>query len=285
MSKIRIISDTAGDIRYDSIEKYNIKMLPLNIFFGEELVLDYFDIKYQEFFSRLKSAETVPTTSQVSPTAFYDAYKEAADEGFDTVICFTLSKMGSGTYNNAKLAANMLKEDGITLDVEIIDTMCYSFAYGRTVEIAAEMAANESTKNEILEKTYSMLKSQTSIFAVDTLKYLKAGGRIKPSVASIAEILDIKPILIIADGLVESADKVRGRKKVIPKMLELAAQRGVDNAGEVWILYSDMPEKAEEFKTSFEEKFDVKVTGISYIGPTIGINTGGGAFALIFFGN
>ncbi len=283
MAKIKIISDTAADIRYESIEKYGIKMLPIHLFFGEEQVNDYFDMDYKEFFARLASEKELPTTSQISPTEFYDAYKEAAEEGYDTVLCFTLSKMGSGTYNNANLAATMLKEDGINIDVTIVDTMAYCFIYGRAVEIAAEMADQGASKDEILDRIYPFLQSQTTLFAVDTLKYLKAGGRVKPSVATIAEILDIKPILAIEDGLVESVDKVRGRKKLIPKMLELAENRGIKEATEIWIVHADIPEKAEEFKNTLEEKLGVTVTGISYIGPTIGINTGDNCFALIFF--
>ncbi|MBQ3053818.1 MAG: DegV family protein [Clostridia bacterium] len=283
MSKIKIMCDSAGDLRYQAIEKYGIKVLPINIMFGEELVLDYYDIKYQEFYKKLKEMSELPTTSQISPTTFYDAYKEAAEEGYDTVLCFTISKAGSGTYNNANLACKMLEEDGIKLDVEVIDTMSYSLMYGRVAEVAAEMAQSGADKSQILDKIYPMLQRQVALFAVDNLKYLKAGGRIKPSVATIADILDIKPILSIEDGLVESKEKVRGKKKVIPKLLQLAKEEGIENASEIWIVHADIPEKAEEFKNAMEENLGITVTGISYIGPTIGINTGDGAFAVIFY--
>ena len=141
MSKIKIISDSAADIRYETIEKYGIKILPINLYFGDELYRDYFDIKFEEFYKKLAAENDIPKTSQISPTVFYDAYKEAADEGFDTVLCFTLSKAGSGTYNNANLAANMLHDEGVELDIAVVDTMSYCFMYGRAVEIAAEMAA------------------------------------------------------------------------------------------------------------------------------------------------
>ena len=285
MAKIKIMSDSEGDIRYEAIEKYDIKILPMNIMFGETLVRDYYDIRFEEFYKKLAEADALPTTAQISPTDFYDAYKEAADEGYDTVLCFTLSRFGSGTYNNANLAASMLKDDGINLDVEVIDTLAYSFIFGRPVEVAAEMAQGGAEKSEILDKVYPMLQRATALFAVDTLKNLKAGGRIKPSVAAIGEVLDIKPILAIKDGLVDSLEKVRGKKKIMPKLIELADQHGIKEATETWILYTDNPDKAKECKISLQEKLGITVTGISYIGPTIGINTGSGAYAVIFFKN
>ena len=283
MSKIKIISDSTADIRYESIEKYGIKVLPINLYFGDEQYRDYFDIKFEEFYKKLAGEKEIPKTSQISPTVFYDAYKEAADEGFDTVLCFTLSKVGSGTYNNANLAANMLHDDGISLDVEVVDTMSYCFMYGRAVEIAAEMAENDTEKQEILDRVYSFLSGQAAILAVDDIKYLKSGGRVKPSVATVASILDIKPILSIEDGLVEYIDKVRGSKKVIPKLISITEERGIKDAEEIWIVYADVPKKAEELKKALEENLGVTVNGISYIGPTVGINVGCGSMAVIFY--
>ncbi len=285
MAKIKVICDSAGDVRYEAVEKYGIKILPINLMYGETTVLDFIELKHREFYERLKTDGIIPSTSQITPTAFYDAYKEAADEGFDTVLCFTISQKGSGTYNNALLAANMLKEDGIELDVEVIDTLGYSLIYGRPAEIAAKMAQEGAEKSEILDKIYPMLSRQVALFAVDTLKNLKAGGRIKPSVATIGEILDIKPILTIKDGLVDSLEKVRGRKKLIPKILQLAEEEGIKDATEIWVIHGDAEEKALELKNNLEEKLGVKVDGISYIGTTIGIHTANGAFAVIFFKN
>ena len=283
MSKIKIISDSTADIRYESIEKYGIKILPINIYFGDEFFRDYFDIKYEEFYKRLSSEKDIPKTSQIAPTVFYDTYKEAAEEGFDTVLCFTISKAGSGTYNNAQLAANMLREDGIKLDIEVVDTMSFCFMYGRCVEIAAEMAANGAEKEDILKKVKAVLNGQHAILAVEDIKYLKAGGRIKPSVATVASILDIKPILSIEDGLVEFKEKVRGSKKVIPKILSITEDMGIKDADEIWIVHTDVPEKADEVREALETNFGVKVDGISYIGPTVGINVGCGSFAVIFY--
>ncbi len=283
MSKIKIISDSTADIRYESIEKYGIKILPINIYFGDDFFRDYFDIKYDEFYKRLSSEKDIPKTSQIAPTVFYDAYKEAAEEGFDTVICFTISKAGSGTYNNANLAANMLHDDGIKLDIEVVDTMSFCFMYGRAAEIAAEMAAGGAEKEDILNRVNDMFKKQHAILAVEDIKYLKAGGRIKPSVAAVASILDIKPILSIEDGLVEFKDKVRGSRKVIPKILSITEEMGIKQSDEIWIVHSDVPEKADELKNALTENFGVKVDGISYIGPTVGINVGCGSYAVIFY--
>jgi len=285
MSKIKIISDSAGDVRYEAIEKYGITVLPINLMYGDTVVLDYYDIKYKEFYDRQRADGIIPGTSQITPTVFYDAYKEASEQGFDTVLCFTISQKGSGTYNNAVMAAKMLAEDGINLDVEVIDTMAYSLIYGWPVEIAAKMAQEGAEKSEILDKIYPMLSRQTTLLAVETLKNLKAGGRIKPSIATIGEILDIKPILAIRDGLVDSLEKVRGKKKVFPALVRIAEENGIKEATDIWIVHADAPEKAEEFKAYLEENAGVTVTGISYLGPTIGIHTAADAIALIFFKN
>lgn len=285
MAKIKIISDSAGDIRYEAIEKYGIKILPINLMYDETLVLDYYDIRYDEFYRRQRADGIIPSTSQITPTVFYDAYKEAADEGFDTVICFTISQKGSGTYNNANMAVNMIKEDGIELDVEVVDTLGYSLIYGWPVEVAAKMAQEGAEKAEILDKIYPMLSRQVSLFALDTLKNLKAGGRIKPAIATIGELLDIKPILTIQDGLVDSLEKVRGKKKIIPKLVQLAEENGIKDATDIFVLHADAPEKAEELKNALVEKTGVTVTDITYIGSTIGIHTAYDAIAILFFKN
>lgn len=285
MSKIKIITDSASDIRYEAVEKYGIKVLPINLMYGEELVLDYVDMKYTEFYAKQRADGIIPSTSQISPTVFYDAYKEAAEQGFDTVICFTISQKGSGTYNNANMAAKMLSEDGIKLDVEVVDTLAYSLIYGWPVEVAAKMAFEGAEKDEILNKAYYLLNRQVALFAVDSLKNLKAGGRIKPSIAAIGEILDIKPILTIRDGLVDSLEKVRGKKKITPALVRLAEENGIKDASAVWVIHADNTDKAEELKNALEEKLGITVTGVSYIGSTIGIHTAADAYAVIFFKN
>lgn len=284
MSKIRIITDTAGDIPLEVLEKYsNILLLPIEITFGDqETVKEHEEIGYQAFFRRLVQETTFPKTCQVTPPRFLEAFRRTAEEGYDTAICFTLSKEGSGTFQSANLAKKMAEEEGIPLDITVVDTMSYSLMYGRPAAVAAEMAAEGKEKEEILSVVQKKLAGQHAIFAVDTVKYLKMGGRIKPAVAAIAEVLDIKPILSIKDGLVEAADKVRGRKKVLSRMIELAKAEGLEQAKDVWVIHADLPEKAEELKVKLEQE-QIRVDGISYIGPTIGVNTGPGAVAIVFY--
>lgn len=283
MSNIKIFTDSPADVQYDVIQKLNIGLFPIRILFGEEVVRDYVDITPAEFYERIKTCDDIPTTSQMTVLDFYEGFKGAIEEGYDTIICFTISKEASGTYQNAHLAAQMLEEDGIKADISIINGYL-SYVYGRAVVKAAEMVIDSCGKDEIIETATGLIDSARVYFLVDSLKYLKKGGRINATAATVGDILNIKPILSISDGLVTVADKVRGSKKAFARMFDLAEEAGIRDAKEVYIFDGAAePELIEKTRAELNERFGVTNAEIAIVGPVIGTHAGPGLVGLLFF--
>lgn len=283
MSKIKIFTDSPADIPYDVVQKLNIGFFPVRILFGEEVVRDYVDITPAEFYERIKDADELPTTSQMTVLDFYEGFKAAIEDGYDTIICFTISKEASGTYQNAHLAKQMLEEDGIKADINIVAGYL-SYVYGRAVVEAAEMVIDGRGKDEIIETATKIIDSARVYFLVDSLKYLKKGGRINATAATVGDILNIKPILSIDGGLVTVADKVRGSKKALARMFDLIDEAGIREAKEVYIFDGAAgDELIAKVRSELEEHFGVTDAKISIVGPVIGTHAGPGLVGIMIF--
>lgn len=272
MSKIKIITDSTSDIPRELAEKYNITVVPLTVHFGEKEYKDWYDLTPIQFFEMLKTSDLMPTTSQITPIMFEEVFEEELKH-YESIICITISSKASGTYQSAMIAKNSLEN----ADVEVIDSMTFSYGYGMIAVEAAKMAQEGNSKDEIIKKIQYMLEHLDTYFIVDTLEYLKKGGRINLATAVIGNILNIKPVLAVKDGLVVPIGKIRGSKNVIPRMVKILKDKGYDLSDKVvGLAHGAMPEKLEELKKSFEEEFTVKAFTVSEVGSVIGAHAGPG---------
>lgn len=219
MKKIKIFTDSPSDITKEMAEKFNITVLPLTVSFGDESYKEFYEITPKEFYEKMKQTKIVPKTSQIPPSVFEEAFREAL-KFYDTIIYISLSSTLSGTYQSAITAKNAILED-TNADIEIIDSKTVTIAYGLVVLKAAELALNGGTKEEILKLINNMLSNCKIYFVLDTLEYLKKGGRISATKLMLGTLLDIKPVLDIKDGYLVQTDKIRGSKSVIPRLVEI----------------------------------------------------------------
>ncbi|RQD69655.1 MAG: DegV family protein [Tindallia sp. MSAO_Bac2] len=278
MRKIKIITDSMTDLPAKLTDQYSIEVIPLTIIFGDQEYRDGFDLSNKAFYEKLKSSEVLPRTSQVTPADFNHTFTKWLDEDFD-IICINASSKASGTYQSAVIAANDLNEDRIS----IVDTLSLSFGAGLSVLKAARMAGQGHQRETIVEALKNSSANMEHIFTVDTVEFLQKGGRINPGKALVANLLNIKPILTLRDGLVDPLDKVRGSKRVMDKMIELAQERGSDFTGKtIGISHADAPDKAEELYMKVKKDLNPSEILISEIGCTIGTHTGPGTLALFF---
>ncbi|KUO50281.1 MAG: fatty acid-binding protein DegV [Desulfitibacter sp. BRH_c19] len=279
MSKIQVITDSLTDIPKDIIDKYDIKIVPLKIHFGEEEYIDGVDLSYPDFYKKLTQIKELPKTSQVTPPAFVEVFQKALDEGKE-ILCINGSSRASGTHQSAVLA----KAELSNAQIDVVDTMGLSFGGGLVVYEAAKMAEAGIKRQEIVQKIEELKPKVDHLFTVDTLENLKKGGRLKPMKATIANILNIKPILTVVDGLVEPLDKVRGSKKVIQKMIDLAKERGGNFADKTLALaHANSPDKVELFRQEVIKQLNPKEMIITEIGCTIGTHAGPGTLAIFYF--
>lgn len=275
MSKIRIITDSGSDITRERANKLGIRVIPISFTFdGENYFKEEVDMTTDEFYKRLTEAEQPPKTTQVTPVEFTDVFNEEYDNGFDTLIVVTISSKGSGMNQNARMAASEVMEERGG-EIIVIDSMAYSCLYGAPVVHAAHMLNEGKSKDEIVEYLEDALPTLKAYFLVDDLLHLKKGGRINAATLVIANMLDIKPILTIKDGVVVQKDKLRGNKKVFKKLIENALDDGLELEGKsIFIPYSGNKERAEELKEVLSSEFDNVKLFDCQLGAIIGSHGG-----------
>lgn len=278
--RIQLMVDSSSDLPSEIVSKYGIKIVPLSVNFGEESFLDRVEINSKTFYERLAVSEKMPTTSQVPPERFMTYFKEALDE-HKQVLCITLGANASGTCQSAYIAQKTLASN----DVHILDSNALCMGTGYMAIVAAEMIDKGKTIEEILEVLKPLTDNKIEhLFCVDTLEFLKKGGRIKASKAVVAEILNIKPILKAENAITQPLHKVRGRKKIIPYYLnKMKTDLDYDRSPFLCIAHSQDEKFAKEFYEAIRTELKwTKPIYISEIGATIGTHTGPGVLAVFY---
>ena len=281
--KIKIISDSNADIPKEYVEKYNIEIIPSFIIVDDKTYRDYYDINADEFCQILKNSndDTQLSTSQSSIDSFLESFRKWSKDGYK-IIFFAISSSGSGTYQTANLAKQYVLDE-MDADIEIIDSKTYSIVYGTAVIEAAKMASDGCSKEDILKRANEIISSGNAFFAVDTLKYLKKGGRIKPAVALIGEILNIKPLLNVEDGLINNIEKIRGSKRVIPRIIELLKETDYTPDCKIYVLDGGNQDNVVAMSKALKDEFGIDNPEIAKIGPAILLNTGPGLSGVIYY--
>lgn len=283
MSKIKIITDSGSDISWEKAQKLGIRMLPISFTFdGETYYREGIDMPRDEFYEKLSSNDAIPKTAQVTPVQFTDAFNEEYDNGYDTLIVVTISSNGSGMYQNAVMSASEVMDERGG-EIIVIDSQGYSCIYGGAVVHAAKMLGEGKGKDEIVDYIKSACESMKAYFLVEDLLHLKKGGRINAATLVIANMLDIKPVLTIKDGLVVQKDKLRGSKKVLKKLVGNAEDDGVNLSGKtVFVAYTGNKGIAQELKEELTDAFgDVKFVDIE-LGAVIGCHGGPALVGFVF---
>lgn len=284
MADIKIIVDTAADMPAELLEKYNIGLINFLTIFNETSYVANKDINNEEFYRMLEHSDVMPTTAQTPYQDMYDFFlKESLEH--ETVIYFAISSKGSGQSSTARLIAEEIKEnDNPNADIRIFDTLSYSMYISATAVFAAELISTGISVDAVIQRCEEYIKSWEVYLLVDTLKYLEKGGRITKTAAIVGSLLDIKPVLTIRDGLIEPIEKLRGKKKIMKKLIELIKENPAydEDKKEFIVVHSDI-QKGEEMIESLKEEFgDIKLTMVSEFGPIVGTHTGPGCIAVLF---
>jgi DegV family protein with EDD domain len=274
---IRIITDSTSDISKKRREEISVDALPLEIHFGQETFRDGIDITNEQFFKKLAEAEELPTTSQVNPYEFAEIFKKYADLG-DEIVCITISSHLSGTYQSAVAALEMVP----SAKIRLIDSQNATFGLGLLVEEAAKLRDKGASAEAIEAEIRRLIGKVRLIAAVDTLKYLKMGGRISGASAAVGNLLGIKPIISIIEGKVEAIGKARGKNAALKEILANYAKDPADESYFVAFGHASAPDMLEEFIDAFSSVLDVKKALKSEIGSTVGTHAGPGAAGIAY---
>ncbi|PLT30414.1 DegV family protein [Peribacillus deserti] len=278
---VHILADSASDLPLSFYKEYNVTFIPLKVHLDGK---DYDDLKGitpDEVFSAMKEGKT-PKTSQPSVDYVIQIFTEFAATK-KSGIYFAFSSELSGTYQTAVMALAQVKEEYPELDLEIIDTKGASLGYGQVVRYAAEQALKGAAKDTIIKEAVFRSKHMEHLFTVDNLEYLARGGRISKASAFFGGLLNIKPFLNVEDGKLVPLEKIRGKKKLLKRVIEVMGERG-DRISEqsIAICHADAEETALEWKEAIIEEYGVKEVYINTIGSSIGAHVGPGTLGVFF---
>jgi len=276
MKKIGFITDSTAYLDKDYAQKHNIKVVPLNLHWGEELYKDNVNITPEDFYSRLAKADALPTTSQPSAGEFLEAYEEMAKQADELVVPLISSGI-SGTVDSAMMAAKEFQK----VPVHVVDSKTTSAGLSLLVKAMVIAAESGLQVDEVLGLAERIVQDERIFFVVDTLKYLHMGGRIGGASAFLGSALDLKPILTLTEeGKIDALEKVRTKKKAVKRLIELAVEKAGGKPAHVAVIHAEARTEAESLKTELEAQINCLDCEIYIISPVIGTHTGPGALAV-----
>jgi DegV family protein with EDD domain len=279
--KLRLFADSACDLPLSFFKEKNVTLIPLQVNIDDRVYKDLETLNPKDVFKEIREGK-MPKTSQPNPQAFQEVFKELAESG-EAGIYIAFSSELSGTCQTALMVREQVKEDYPDLDLTIIDTKCASIGYGLVVLHATELALNGATKGEIIKSAEYRSEHMEHLFTVEDLDFLARGGRLSKASAFLGGLLNIKPLLHVEDGKLVPLEKLRGRKKLLKRMLDVMEERGTDLQNQlVGISHGDDEEAALELKQLIEERFGTKKFYINLIGAAVGSHAGPGTLALFF---
>lgn len=273
---VKIIVDSSADLREEIRQK--VEVIPLTIRFGDTEYADGVDITHKEFYEKLVASEELPTTSQVTPDRFTSVFAAVKEAG-DTAVVLTISSELSGTYQSAVIAAADFADT-----VYVVDSLTVAIAGGILTEYALQLAEEGKSAKEIADILTVERENACLMATLDTLEYLKKGGRISATVALAGSLLGIKPVIGVQDGKVVMLGKARGAKQASNLLAkEIEALGGVDFTKPVLLGYTGVSD--EQLTKYIQDNADFWGADVhrTVVGSAVGTHAGPGAVTVSFF--
>jgi DegV family protein with EDD domain len=274
MARVRVVTDSAGDLTPALAEERGITIVPLSIRFGSEEFVDGSTLTAEEFWRRCKSSDVLPETSAPSPGAFQEAFLGAARDGYDGVVCINISGALSATFQAARTAADAVTDQ---VPVRVIDSHSVTMGQGLMVLAAAESAAGGASLDEVEAVVQSRIERTQVFGAIDTLEHLEKGGRIGGARALLGSLLSIKPVIHVVDGVVEEESKQRTRTRQLRYLADKIVSLG--NLERVAVCdgaASDLDDLLG-LLSGVDVKYPLEVVNL---GPVVGTHTGPGTLGV-----
>ncbi len=271
---VKIVVDSTASLTPELVAQNDITVIPVAIQIGSETYAEDVTITKEQFYRYLAEGAQ-PITSQPSPGTFYQTYQSLVGQA-RSIISIHLTGKHSGTVQSARLAAEMLPE----ADITVVDSGLTSAAMGLMALVAAHAAKLGQTKQEVLEVIEGARERIHVYVCVPTLAYLRRSGRVSFAQAALADMLAVKPILTMRDGLLLVAEKVRTYRRALDRAISLAQEQVGLSPVQVAIVHANVPEAAEEFKREVEARLNVVSMMVSDIGSALAAHGGPGMLGL-----
>ena len=277
--RIAIITDSTCDLPQDLREKYAITLIPLTIIFGDEQMLDGVDISAKAFYERLISDQVVhPSTSQPSPEFVRNMFEQVRESGAEEIVCMLISSKMSGTLASAQIAA-----EEYPIPVHIHDSRNNSMGLGFQVLAAARAREAGGSVEEMLAAAEKVREKMVYHILLDTISYLKRGGRIGDAVALVDSVLSVKPVVTVKPdtgtvgmGLPARSHRI-GKKHLYKNFFK---RLDTSRTMHITVLHNNIPEEAEEMAAKVREAYDPEELYVQIVSPILGVHTGPNAIAL-----
>ena len=271
---IRLVTDSSCDLPGEICDSLGITVVPLTVRFGDETFTDGVDLDNAGFWARLDNSEGLPETAAPSAGSFMDAYAALADQGADGVVVVTLSSALSATHQSAVIAAENLPE----LPVKVIDSRTVSMALGLAAMAGAEVAAEGADIEAVVAATRESAGAMRIVAALDTLEFLRRGGRVGNTQALIGGMLDVKPIITVEDGVVAAAGRVRTRSKARTNIVERAL---ANSASPRMAVFGGRADDFDELVSTIRTAVGDHIV-IAELGPVVGTHAGPGTVGVAY---
>ena len=278
MTRVAIFTDSASDMDPTVAAAHGIGIVPLLVNFGRESFKAGLELTTEAFWERMVAPDApFPTTAASSPGEFKSAYEAAFDAGAESIVSIHVAGTLSGTIKSAQIARDMLPDR----EIHVIDSGGASMAEGILAMIGVELAAQGRSAAEIAEVLEARAPDMVIYVALDTLEYLRKGGRISGAQAAIGTLLSVKPIIVVKHGVVETGDRVRTRAKARERLIELICERPVERLAILHTVCPDVTAFRDEVLSRLPAKLDREDVPIALVGPSVGPHLGPGCVGAV----
>lgn len=272
---IRIVTDSSCDLPPALVDQYGLEVVPLTIRFGSDEYVDGRDLGPADFWKKLRSSDQLPETAAPSAGSFLQAFQNLFEGGATGVVALTLSGQLSGTYQSAVIAAEQLG-----YPIKVLDSRTVSMGLGLPVLAAARAASAGGDLAAVVAAAVDAADGTHVLAALQTLEFLKRGGRIGGAQALVGSLLDIKPLIAVEDGVVNAAGRVRTRSKA-KHALNAHVRDRADRIVEVAVLHGDAAD-VEPFVESIAGVLPGRTPIVSQLGPVVGTHSGPGTLGVAY---
>ncbi len=277
---LRIITDGAADLPPKWEKEFGIDIIPINIHFGEKTYLQFTEMGFEDFYNMVGKTKDFPKTSQPTPHQFVEFYKKIAEPG-DTILSMHVTSKLSGTYASAVAAAEEVKDIN---NVVTFDSEGGSMGLGYMCRTARQMERAGKSVEEIVQHLEALREKVLIILTLDTLEYAKRSGRVGTLSAALASVLNVKPIAVLKDGVIDMVDKVRTRRVALEKVLQMGEEAyGGDQPVYMAVVHARDAKSGQSLLDEAEKRFNVKDSVMTDLSISLAIQFGPGTLGLVLY--
>ena len=273
MARVAVVTDSTTDLPRDLVAALGLRIVPLSVTFGDATFVSGLEIDTEEFYRRLATSESRPTTSQPSPTWFQEAYAACVDDGAEAIVSLHCSAALSGTVTVAREAAR-----AVPVPVEVVDSRLVGGVLGLAALAAHRCAERGGSVSEVLAAVDRVRQRAVNVLAVDSLDHLRRGGRLSGAQAAIGTALRVKPLLhLTPDGRVEIRERTRTWKRALDRIVEIVAAAAGGGVVDAIVVHAVADERAAELFARLDEQVELGERLTTLIGPVVGAHVGPGS--------